>query len=150
MYIWKTAALATDIKNNSIGTNEWKKYYLAVSIFMTLAMYLTALTPRENMVAVLVEAIAAVGILIFGVSITYQSNKGDSGSDYIQRMTALTFPISIKIFLLSLLAGVLIGVLSEVASLSDTVLEWLMVVFVTVIQVIFFWCINVHIKHINA
>lgn len=154
MYIWKTSALAEDIKNNSVGQKEWKKYYLAVSIFMTLTMYITAVTPRENITAVLVEAVAIVGILIFGVSFTYQSNKGDSGVDYIPRMTALAFPVLVKLFLLSILAGVLIGVLigvlSEVLSLPEDIMEWFMVGFVSVIQVTFFWRINVHIKYINA
>ncbi len=150
MYIWKTSALAEDIKNNSVGQKEWRKYYLAVSIFMTLAMYITAFSPRENIVAALVEAIFIVGILIFGVSFTYQSNKGDSGVDYISRMTALTFPLLVKLFLLSILAGVLIGVFSEVLSLSEDIMEWFMVGFVSVIQAAFFWRINVHIKYINA
>lgn len=150
MYIWKTASLATDIKNDSVGANEWKKYYLAVSIFMTLAIYLTALAPRENMLALLVEAIAMVGVLIFGVSVTYQSNQGDSGVDYISRMTALTLPITIKLFLLSLFVGALIGVLSGAASLSDAMMEWIMVGFVVLIQIAFFWRVNGYIKYINA
>ncbi|HIO31633.1 hypothetical protein [Marinobacter salarius] len=150
MYIWKTSSLAEDIKNNSIGQREWKKYYLAVSIFMTLAMYLTALSPREDLVSVLVEAVAMVGILIFGVSITYTSNNGDSGIDYISRMTALTFPILVKLFLLSLLFGVLVGILSEALSLPESAMEWIMVGFVSIIQIGFFWRINTHIKYINA
>jgi flagellar biosynthesis protein FliQ len=150
MYIWKTGSLATDIKNDNVESREWKKYYLALSIFFTLAMYLTALTPRENMVALLIEAIAMVGILIFGVSITYQSNKGDVGVDYISRMTALSFPITIKIFLVSLLGGLLVGILSEVISVSEAALEWVMVGFVSVIQIAFFWRVNIHMKYINA
>lgn len=150
MYIWKTASLATDIKNGIVGAGEWKKYYLAISIFMTVALYLSALTPRENMVAVLVEAIAIIGILIFGVSITYQSNQGDSGVDYIPRMTALAFPVMVKVFLLSLLAGILVGILGEVALLSGTVMEWIMVAFVILVQILFFWRINIYIKYINA
>jgi hypothetical protein len=150
MYIWKTGSLVTDIKNDDVGPKEWKKYYLALSIFFTLAIYLTALAPRENMAALLIEAITAVGILIFGVSITYQSNKGDMGVDYISRMTALSFPITIKLFLISLLGGVLIGVLSEAVSISEASMEWMTVGFSLVLQVAFFWWVNIYIKYINA
>ncbi|WNO10612.1 hypothetical protein [Teredinibacter sp. KSP-S5-2] len=150
MYIWKTRSLAEDIKNNRISSNEWKKYYLAVSIFMTVSLYLLMLSPRENTTAVLVESIAMVGILIFGVSFTYRSNMGDDGVDYISRMTALTFPILIKLFLISLLGGVVIGVLSEALSFSITVLEWSTTFFSILIQVIFFWRINIFLKYINA
>ncbi len=150
MYIWKTSSLAADIKNGVVGGREWKNYYLAVSIFITLSMYLAALAPREHLVAVLVEAIAVVGILIFGVSITYQTNKGDRGVDYISRMTALSFPILVKLLVVGLLFGVLIGIVGEVASFSEFVMEWFMVAFSVAIQVIFFWRINVHLKCINA
>lgn len=150
MYVWKTGSLSEDIKKNTISQKEWKKYYLAVSTFMTLAMYLTAISPRDDLMAVMIEAILIVGILIFGVNITYKSNKGDSGSDYIPRMTALSLPILIKLFLLSLLFGVLLGFLSEAFSLSESVIEWLTVCFVVLVQVLFFWRINTHIKYINA
>jgi len=150
MYIWKTATLATDIKNNQIEVREWKKYYLALSIFMTLAVYMTALSPREDMLSLLAEVIIILGILIFGIQITYQSNNGDSGVDYIPRMTALAFPVTIKLFLASLLVGVFLGVLSEIASLSEGVVTWVMVGFVSMVQVAFFWRLNVHIKYINA
>jgi hypothetical protein len=150
MYIWKTKSLAVDIKNNKLESKELKKYYLAMSIFMTLAMYLTALSPRENMIVVLVEVIAIIGVLIFGVSFTYQSNGGDDGTNYISRMTVLALPISIKIFLLSLLVGVCIGVVGEIALLSETVIEWVMTVFIVIMQIIFFWRINVHLLNINS
>lgn len=150
MYIWKTTSLATDIKNGSVGANEWKNYYLTLSIFVTLSLYLTALAPRENMLALLIEIIAVVGVLIFGVSITFRSNGGNDGVDYIPRMTALSLPVLVKVFLGSLLAGIISGIVGEAASLSEAIMEWLMVGFVILIQVIFFWRLDVHIKHINS
>ena len=150
MYIWKTASLATDIKNDKVETGEWKKYYLATSIFMTLALYLSALTPREAMLSMLVEVILMLGILIFAIQATYQSNLGDNGVNYIARMTALSFPLIIKFFLISLLFGGVIGALSEVALFSESVMEWVMVGFVTLVQAAFFWRLNCHIKSINA
>lgn len=150
MYIWKTASLASDIKNDSVEISEWKKYYLALSIFMTLALYLTALTPREDMLSMLVEVIIMIGILIFGIQATYQSNLGDSGVDYIARMTALSFPLTIKFFLVSLLFGAVIGVLSGMALLPESAMSWIMVGFAAVVQAAFFWRLNCHIKSINA
>lgn len=147
MYIWKTENLAADIKNNAVGQSEWKKYYLAGSLFMTIAMYLVALAPRENLTATLVEAVAVVGILIFGVSVTYQSNKGDAGVDYVARMIALTFPIMIKLILVSFIVGVIAGFLGEILSLSE---EVFMAASGPIIQAIFFWRINFYIKYINS
>ncbi|MES2823480.1 MAG: hypothetical protein V4732_07755 [Pseudomonadota bacterium] len=147
MYIWKTENLATDIKNNAVGQSEWKKYYLAGSLFMTVAMYLVALAPRENITATLVEAVVVVGILIFGVSVTYQSNKGDAGVDYVARMIALTFPIMIKLILASFILGVIAGFLGEILSLSEEVFT---AASGPIIQAIFFWRINFYIKYINS
>ncbi|MBU2884399.1 hypothetical protein KO507_01325 [Gilvimarinus agarilyticus] len=150
MYIWKTAALSKDIKNHNVNQNEWRKYYLAASIFVTIAIYLTALTPHASLMAVLIEAIVMIGILIFGVSFTYHSNKGDDGTDYIARMTALALPISVKAFVISLAFGVIIGVLSQALSISASSFDWLMLVFGSIIQVCIFWRLNEHIKFINA
>ncbi|MFT6103210.1 MAG: hypothetical protein ACJAZJ_000087 [Candidatus Endobugula sp.] len=150
MYIWKTKSLVNDIKSKSVSPKEWKKYYLAISILMTLGMYLNALAPRENIVSVFVEAILMIVILIFGISITYQSNQGDDGIDYISRMTALSFPILIKLLLISLLGGTIIGVLSVAASFSEEITEWGYVFFAVILQAIFFWRINIYIKSINA
>ena len=150
MYIWKTVSLADDIKNNAVEQNEWKKYYLTMSIFMTLVMYLTALSPRGDLAVVLIEAITVTGIVIYGVNFTYQSNNGDIGVDYIPRMTALSLPILVKLFLLSLFIGVLTGILSEVFLLSAVIIDWFMAGCVAVIQAIFFWRISIHLKYINA
>jgi len=150
MYIWKTESLATDIKNNNVGAGELKNYYLTLSIFMTITMYITAISPRENMLMVLVELIALIGILIFGVSITYQSNKGDEGVDYISRMTILSLPITVKVFSVSLFVGIVCGILGEALKLPDDVIEWLMVGFVILIQIVFFWRLNCHIRYINT
>ena len=150
MYIWNTKNLATDIKNNVVSQRDWKNYYLTMSIFITIAIYLTTLSPRENLMSVAVEAIFVIGILIFGVSYTYESNKGEHGSDYIARMTALALPVLVKLFMLSLVFGVLVGVLSQALSLSESALDWVMVVFAAVVQAIFFWRINFYIKYINA
>ena len=150
MYIWKTTSLATDIKNGDVGEREWKNYYLGLSIIFALSFYLAVLTPRESVVTVLVETIAIIGILIFGVSITYQSNKGDDGVDYISRMIALSLPITIKLLLLSFIFGLLVGIFGEIISVSEITFEWLMVAFTVIIQIIFFWRVNIHIKDINA
>lgn len=150
MYIWQTKNLAADIKSNAVSQRDWKNYYLTMSIFFTVAIYLTAMLPRENVVSVVVEAIAVIGVLIFGVSYTYQSNKGEQGVDYIARMTALALPVLVKLCLLSIGFGVLTGILGELISLSESVFEWVMVVFAVVVQVLFFWRINFYIKYINS
>lgn len=150
MYIWKTKILAADIKNNAISQNEWKKYYLALSIFITIAMYIVGLSPRENLLAVFVEATSVIAALVVGISVTYQSNKGDNGVDYIARMTALSLPILIKLSLLFFTIGIFVGIISASLSISESMFEWVMVCFSPIVQAVFFWRINIYLKYINA
>lgn len=152
MYFWNTKALAEDIKNGNLTENDWKNYYLAGSIFVTLSMYLMVLSPRENGTSVLIEAILMIGILIFGISTTFNSHQANSNkvSDYIATMAALSFPIIIKLFLLSFAVGFVMGVLGGAGLIDGYPQEWFMLVMAVAVQGLVFWRLNFHIKVINA
>ena len=152
MYFWNTKALSEDIKDSKLTDNDWKNYYLAGMIFLTLATYLIALNPRENITSILTEAILMIGILIFGVSITFNTHKASDNNtaSYISKMTALSFPLSVKFFTLSLLVGFIMG-FAEGAGLSLAFSQaWLMVVLSVSVQVLFFWRLNIHLQSINT
>ena len=152
MYFWNTKALSEDIKDSKLTDNDWKNYYLAGMIFLTLATYLIALNPRENITSILIEAILMIGILIFGVSITFNTHKASDNNiaSYISKMTALSFPLSVKFFTLSLLVGFIMG-FAEGAGLSLAFSQaWLMVVLSVSVQVLFFWRLNIHLQSINT
>ncbi len=150
MYFWKTLALSDDIKNDALTENDWKQYYLAGSIFVSISMYLVTLTPRSDTSILLVEAIATVGVLIFGINITFDTNQEGGSSNYVARITALSFPLLVKIFLLSLLVGVMLGIAGELSSLPAAFLEWSISIFTIMIQMVYFWRLNEHLRYINS
>jgi len=152
MRIWRTQVLADEIKNNLLEDNEWKQYYLASTIYVTIMIYLTALTARTDTKVLLAELIAVIGVIIFGISTTYETNqKGNgNGENYISRMLALSFPLSIKFFTLSLLFGFCIGMLSASQTINNQVEGWLSTVFSVVVYMLFFWRLNIHLNHINS
>ena len=152
MYIWKTKLLSQDIKNDELTDNDWKKYYLGGGLFLLVSMYLVALSPRANITAMLVEAVMLIGITVFGVSITFNTNqnKGGNGVNYIARVTALSFPLLVKIFTVSLVFGITLGVVGEIISINQAVQEWTLTMFTLLIQVLFFWRINTHLVTINT
>jgi len=152
MYFWKTALLAKDIKENLLSDNDWKKYYLASAIFVSLCMYFLRVSPPDETLIVLVEAILVIGIIIFGVQATYNTNlAGDgSNSNYVQRMVALSFPISLKIFALAILFGVILGVSNEIAPIEQSVQVYVYSAFGVVAEALIFWRLNVHLKSINT
>ena len=151
MRIWRTNLLADEIKSNSLQDNEWKKYYLASTIYVTIMIYLTTLTPRTDTKVLLAELIAVIGVIIFGISTTYETNqKGNgNGENYISRMLALSFPLSIKVFTFSLLFGFCIGILSASQTINNQLLVWLSSLFTVVVYILFFWRLNIHLGHIN-
>ena len=152
MYFWKTHKLAEDIKNETLSDNEWKNYYLAVSILVTFSMYMAYLTTRTNKLVLLVEAIAIVGVIIFGVSITYNTNQSGTGNgmNYIARLTALSLPLLIKFFVLSIVFGIVLAVFSEVLTLPLSIQESFIVVLAVLVEVLIFWRLNIHLQHINT
>ena len=152
MYFWNTKALSEDIKNSKLSDKDWKNYYLAGSIFITLSMYMLALSPRENSSAVLLEAILMIGILIFGISTTFNTNQasGNNIYNYISNMTALSFPLMVKFFTLSLILGLGLGI-AEGAGLSSAFSqEWIIVALSVSVQALMFWRLNCHLQSMNT
>lgn len=152
MYFWNTARLAEDIKDDSLTDEDWKNYYLGGSILLILAMYIAMFSPRPDMRVVLFEAIALIGVIIFGISITYNTNQAGNGSgiNYIARVTALSLPLLIKLFVLSLVLGFSLGIFSEIATISWKVQNWLMSVATIFVEILLFWRLNVHLRYITG
>jgi uncharacterized membrane protein len=152
MFFWKTHKLAEDIKNETLSDNKWKNYYLAGSILMTFTMYLAFLTTRTNKLVMLVEAISIVGVIIFGVSITYNTNQAGNGNgmNYIARLVALSLPLQIKFCVLSIVFGAGLGIFSEVLTPTLNIQEWSIAVFTVLVEVLIFWRLYIHLQNINT
>jgi len=152
MYFWNTKALSEDIKNSKLSDNDWKNYFLAGSILMTLSMYLVAPSPSEDITSVLVEPILMIGILIFGISVTFNTHKASDSNitSYISKMTALAFPITIKLMTASFVAGIWFGIAEASGALPEFAQTWSIVVFSISTQIIIFWRLNVHLQSINT
>ena len=152
MYFWNTKALSEDIKNSTVSDNDYKNYYLAGSIFITLSMYLVALSPREDSTSVLLEAILMIGILIFGISTTFNTHQtgGTNIPDYISKMTALSFPLMVKFFTLSFFVGLGLGAAKNADFSFEFSQEWMIFVLSVSVQALMFWRLNCHLQSINT
>lgn len=148
MYFWNTKALAQDIKNDNLTDYDWKNYYLTGSLIITLSMSLTSLSPQENITASLVGLILLIGIVIFGVSITFNTHQfsGNCKGNYISKMTALAVPITFKLFAFAFIIGLFLGIAK---AQNEAFMVWGSVVISVLVQAIFFWRLNVHLKDIN-
>jgi len=150
MFIWKTTELANEIKENTLTGKDWKQYYLAGTILVTISFYIALLEERINTQPLIVEAVLLVVIAVIGINITFKTNQNNNGSNFIARITALSLPIMIKLFVVSVLIFIALGFVGEVAELSPESIDWLAVVFTVLIEALTFWRINVHLNYINT
>jgi hypothetical protein len=155
MYYWKTKDLAAQIKEGDISEELKKNYYVASSVIATAFMYMAIAGGTQNGIATLAECILLIIITVIGINITFKSNGGNEGLNYISRVVMLSLPILIKLIILSLLGGIAIGIaIVAVVGASgevDTILsQWGATVISALAQVLFFWRINVHLCHINT
>lgn len=150
MYIWKTDLLSSEIKEHTLTEKDWKNYFLASAILITLSMYMLQTLPRTNMISLMVEAILMIVITFIGINIAFKSNQKNKGTNFVARITALSFPLSIKIIAASFVFGIILGFLNEMDPISTENEEWAYTAFTVVIQIIFFWRIKVHLTYINS
>ena len=153
MYYWKTKLLAEKIKNGSMNARERKNYYLATLVLSIILLYMYVGSGTNNGIATLAECISLVVITAIGINITFKSNGGDEGLDYIQRMVILSLPIQIKLFFLFLFVGVVIAVAVSCATGCDSnppQSQWLVMLSSVVAQILYFWRLNIHISYINS
>ena len=150
MYLWKTTKLSTEIKENTLSEKDWKQYFLAGTILITISMYLIQLVVRTNTDSLIVEAVLMLAITISGINIAFKTNQTNNGSNFVARITALSFPITMKIIAISFLYGIALGIYAEASAVSVENQEWISVVFAVLIQVLYFWRINEHLKYINT
>ena len=149
MYIWKTDKLSSEIKENTLSEKNWKDYFLAGTILITLSMYMVQTMPRTNTPSLIAEAILMIVITVIGINAAFNANNGNKGSSFVARITALSFPLSIKIIATSFIFGMILGFLNEMDPISSENEEWAYSVFTILIQILFFWRIKVHLTYIN-
>ena len=154
MYFWNTNELSQTIKSSKLSDNDWKNYYLAVSIMTLVGGYLNGLdvSPRENTMAFLIEALSMIGITIIGISITFKTHKTNDRNvaSYISKMVALSVPITIKMLVLVFVFGFIQGIAQASNAFAVIYSEWSTTAIMVTFQALIFWRLNIHLRAINS
>ena len=79
-----------------------------MSIIVTLSGYSVIGSEITNSMAIFVMILLDILITIFGINITFNTNQGNEGSDYIARVTMLSLPILINLFVCGMIIGICI------------------------------------------
>ena len=125
------------------------KYYIYTCVLTLIGFYLSMLEPRETSYAILFEAIGTIVITVIGLHIIFIENGGDEGTDFLNRVVSLSFPLLIKVVVAGFILAIVLEILREFG-LSAEQIDWLYSVSIVFIQAIFFLRIRAHIKYINA
>jgi hypothetical protein len=145
VYFWNTKKLANDIKDKKVGEKAKLYYYLIAAVVIGSEVYFETILEEFNTFGFL----SFLLVFVIGTLITFRTNKGENGEDYIARVIMLSLPINIKIMVAFLVSFVILFVgLSEGmfdyslrSEAEDSILA--------LINMFVFWRINVHLKYIN-
>lgn len=142
MYFWNTRALAHELAQQTLSKRHYKNYYLAAALVVTAVYYYGMYSPYLDGRVILTEAVLTLLIMVVGIQRAYAANGGDQGDHFINRITALSFPILVQ----TTVAGVVFGLIllafyqfSETAQQHlATSYEWCISAFTLFLQLLFF------------
>ena len=149
MYFWKTAQLAADIKNNKVSEKSKMYYYLLLTSLSNIMAYEFLMELSYDMTAALSELLLTFLVIIIGTLVTFNTNKGEGGVDYIARVVMLGLPISIKIIALMLTLSIFLSEIIFYYWAYDLLTDTFISIGVVLASVLMFYRLNVHLKFIN-
>jgi len=149
MYFWKTAQLAADIKNNKVSEKSKMYYYLLLTSLSNIMAYEFLMELSYDMTAALSELLLTFLVIIIGTLVTFNTNKGEGGVDYIARVVMLGLPISIKIIALMLALFIFLSEIIFYYWAYDLLTDIFISIGVVLASVLMFYRLNVHLKFIN-
>ena len=149
MYFWKTTQLAADIKNNKVSEKSKMYYYLLLTSLSNIMAYEFLMELSYDMTAALSELLLTFLVIIIGTLVTFNTNKGEGGVDYIARVVMLGLPISIKIIALMLTLSIFLSEIIFYYWAYDLLTDIFISIGVVLASVLMFYRLNVHLKFIN-
>ena len=149
MYFWKTTQLAADIKNNKVSEKSKMYYYLLLTSLSNIMAYEFLMELSYDMTAALSELLLTFLVIIIGTLVTFNTNKGEGGVDYIARVVMLGLPISIKIIALMLTLSIFLSEIIFYYWAYDLLTDAFISIGVVLASVLMFYRLNVHLKFIN-
>ncbi|MEB3768344.1 hypothetical protein [Acinetobacter sp. MD2] len=142
MYFWNTRALAHALVQQTLTKRDYKNYYLAAAVVVSAVYYYGMYSPYMDVRVIGVEAALTLLMMLWGIQRVYQANGGDEGSAFLNRVTALSFPILIQTTVAGIaFGGILLGIY-QYFNLANTAFdlfyEWCISAFTLALQLLFF------------
>ncbi|MDM1765644.1 MULTISPECIES: hypothetical protein [unclassified Acinetobacter] len=152
MYFWNTKALAHELSEDTLEKRHYKNYYLIAALVVSVAYYYGMLSPYYDVRVIGVEAVLTLMIMFIGIQRTYVANGGDNGVHFMNRVTALSFPILLQTTVAGIVFGLVLLGIYQFFQLENTTFdlwyEWCVSAFTIFLQILFFTRLNKYMKRV--
>ncbi len=152
MYFWNTRALAHELAEDSLEKRHYKNYYLLAALVVSAVYYYGMFSPYYDVRVIGLEAVLTLVIMFIGIQRTYVANGGDKGINFMNRITALSFPILLQTTVAGIVFGVVLLGIYQYFGLENTVFvmwyEWCVSAFTIFLQILFFTRLNMYMKRV--
>lgn len=116
MYLWNVDALIKDVKENKLSDREQFKYVMAYSLLMMLASDPVIHFGLKYSYIDAISSLILLGITVSGIMLCKRENDAVGGQDFLLRFFTIGLPISIRFIAIALPLGIIVGILSGIAS----------------------------------
>lgn len=152
MYFWNTKALAHALSEDTLEKRHYKNYYLIAALVVSAVYYYGLFSPYYDVRVIGLEAVLTLIIMFVGIQRTYVANGGDQGEHFMNRVTALSFPILLQTTVAGIVFGLILLGIYQFFHLENTVFdyfyEWCVSAFTIFLQILFFTRLNMYMKRI--
>jgi hypothetical protein len=154
MYYWNTKALAHELAEDTLSKQHYKNYYLAAALVVSAVYYYGMYSPYSDIRVIGIEALLTLLIMLFGIQRTYQANGADQGVHFLNRVTALSFPILMQNTVFGIVFGLVLLGIYQYFGLAQTAFEmwyeWCVSAFTIFLQILFFTRLVSYMKRVAA
>ena len=102
---WNTGVIAAQLSRGEIGERDGLLYFVANSVLWTVNLYYGVMVGAKYDWLLFYELLVVLTITIFGLLKCFEANGGAEGNQFVLRATCLSFPLGIKVSLLSVASG---------------------------------------------
>lgn len=152
IYFWNTKALAHELSADTLDKRHYKNYYLLAALVVSAVYYYGMFSPYFDVRVIGIEGILTLIIMFIGIQRTYVANGGDQGEHFLNRITALSFPILVQTTVAGIVFGFLLLAVYQFFALENTYFdawyEWCVSAFTLFLQILFFARLNMYMKRV--
>ena len=151
MYIWKTEALAEELKQETLSNKDRFLYLLFFVAIQALLVELSVYTGQLLTPSNVVVSTLFVVISVIGTWFCYRTNQAGDGKDFIGRYVCMWLPLALRITVLATAVMIIIIPIGDVL-LGPEYLEsdtWIDKVILLLFELIFYWRLTVALQSIS-